>query len=637
MADPPPYRAPIPPAPAAAGSPIRGLFVLNDASRRWPYALRATVCMGAPVLVGSAAGDVTAGLMATIGAFTALYGSGRPYLNRAVQLALIAVSFALSVALGVWASAESGWLAVLVVGVIAMAAVLVCNALAVGPPGAYMLVLACAAGTGMAAVHLNPVPTGLLVLAGGAFAWLVHMSGALFAPRGPEKSAVVTAADAVGRFIAALGTPGQDAARHWAAVAMHESWAALVSEQPVNPQPDSTLSRLRFLNRQLHLLLAETMVAADASSPLEQGIERARAIGEQAKHPSTVGRLASHEELPLGRPGPFELLRQALTPGSTHLPVIVRVGIATVVAGGIAAALGVEHAYWAMAAAVLMLHQGFDWVRTVQRGLERMLGTFVGLFLSGAVLATHPQGILLALTIMALQFIIQMSVLRNYALSVIFITPIALTIASGGRKTADVSELVLARGVDTAIGCGVALLVYVVTARRGPATRMPEVITRTVSAALDTAQHLARGAVTTPEALLARRTLQLRAIELLQHYDTSVGASPSQRVAAERSWPAVVATQRLAYRMLSACWGLERVGGGGAAQEVAQSLLGTVGELELRTALDQLTDAIRRARTPEPLGELPAFIATEVTNLRDSLVGDPDGATPPTAPRPPQG
>ena len=74
----------------------------------------------------------------------------------------------MSVALGNWA-AEVPWAGVLTVSAIAVAAVLLCNALLVGPPGAYMFVLACAAGIGAAHEHVAPWRIGLLVLAGGAF------------------------------------------------------------------------------------------------------------------------------------------------------------------------------------------------------------------------------------------------------------------------------------------------------------------------------------------------------------------------------------------------------------------------------------------------------------------------------------
>jgi hypothetical protein len=44
--------------------------------------------MGVPVAVGCTVGDAPAGLLATLGAFTSLYGTDRPYLNRSILLAL---------------------------------------------------------------------------------------------------------------------------------------------------------------------------------------------------------------------------------------------------------------------------------------------------------------------------------------------------------------------------------------------------------------------------------------------------------------------------------------------------------------------------------------------------------------------
>ena len=52
--------------------------------RGW-FALRAAACMGVPVLAGWLAGETGAGLMAATGGFTAVYGSGRPYLRFATN------------------------------------------------------------------------------------------------------------------------------------------------------------------------------------------------------------------------------------------------------------------------------------------------------------------------------------------------------------------------------------------------------------------------------------------------------------------------------------------------------------------------------------------------------------------------
>jgi hypothetical protein len=82
-----------------------------------------------------------------------------------MMLSVIAVMLSVAVALGDWA-AQIPWLSVLTVSVIALVAVWLCRALEVGPPGAYIFVVACAAGIGASAAHLTRLRIGLLVLAG---------------------------------------------------------------------------------------------------------------------------------------------------------------------------------------------------------------------------------------------------------------------------------------------------------------------------------------------------------------------------------------------------------------------------------------------------------------------------------------
>jgi hypothetical protein len=188
-----PSALPTPPPPPSFR--LTALFKLRPAGRRWPFAARAAVCMGVPVLVGWGADDITAGLMATIGAFTALYGGGRPYVNRAGHLAAIALAFTVAVTLGVWV-AEMPSLVVPTVVIIAMSATFLCNALGVEPPGAYMFALACAIGTAMPIGHLTLLQIGLLIFAGGALSWFAHMTGVIIWPRGPERAAVGAAAQA---------------------------------------------------------------------------------------------------------------------------------------------------------------------------------------------------------------------------------------------------------------------------------------------------------------------------------------------------------------------------------------------------------------------------------------------------------
>jgi uncharacterized membrane protein YccC len=261
------------------------------------------------------------------------------------------------------------------------------------------------------------------------------------------------------------------------------------------------------------------------------------------------------------------LLRHALMPRSGAPAVVARAGVAVMLAGFCAMALGVDRAYWAMAAAVLVLHQGLDRARTVQRAVARTVGTVGGLLLAGLVLTVHPTGLWLALLIAVLQFTIEMLVLTNYALAVVFITAIALTISSGGQPVHDVAGVVLARGVDTLIGCAVATAVYLATASDRRARRLRARVASTLDAITATAPYLNPAEVASTQARVARRDLQLRAIGMLTAYEEAVAGSDAQKQTAEGLWPTVAATEQLVYRTLAACWALQH--GDEQAQAVA--------------------------------------------------------------------
>lgn len=528
--------------PSPERNPLRRLLILQPGPPRLGVALRAAFCMVVPVVVGWASGDVGAGLIATLGAFTALYGANRPYLYRAGYLAAIAVCFAVFVTFGDWA-ARLPWTGVLAICAVAVLATFVCNALSVGPPGAYMFTLACAAGTGLETAHLSPWYVGLLVLCGGAFAWIVHMAGAVAGFRRPERRSIAAARRAVDGYVAAVDGDAELPARHRAAQALHECWQMLVNFQPPRAVPPPRLRALRGEALRLHLRFADAMN---------------RGPGVSAP--------ADPEDVPLGRPRTVDLLRRSATLRSPVGRTAIRVGAAAAVAGFVAMWFGVDHAYWAVAAAVLMLHQGFDWVRTVSRGVERVVGTFVGLGLAGLVLVANPHGLVLAALLGALQFGVEMLVVRSYALAAVLITPLALTIAFGGRPIDDVPALLVARGVDTLIGCLAALLVYAVASRGHDVARLADTIAATLDDVGTTAPFVAEATTGSAAALAARRDLQLSLLAMVAAYDNGVGGSARERDAAERLWPTVMAAENLGYRVLGACWAVEH--GAGAPPEL---------------------------------------------------------------------
>ncbi|AXK72726.1 FUSC family protein [Lysobacter sp. TY2-98] len=261
-----------------------------------------------------------------------------------------------------------------------------------------------------------------------------------------------------------------------------------------------------------------------------------------------------------------------------------------------------------------MLHVGFDWTRTLQRALQRSLGTWIGLLLAAAILKLHPDGLVLALVAMALQFAIEMLVVRNYAIACIFITASALTIASGGHPDVHGSYLI-ARGVDTAIGCLGALVVYALIPPKPTAERLPTLVANVLDAAASVLEHVEAGDVTGRNARQARARLQRSTFALAQAYEEGLNGSTGRRRVAEQAWPVVAAAERLAYRVLAIAWSRESAGPSGpplAAAAIAQS----------RQAFAALADEVRARRVADAVAQ-PAVLRVEFDALKQALATMP--------------
>ena len=589
-------------------------FILRPLPRRWPWAARAALCMGVPLACGLAIGDLRAGVIASLGAFTSLYGGDRPYHNRAILLAIVALAFSLLVCFGVCAR-PSVLASVALPVVVAVSSTFLCNALNIGPPGAYMFVLACAVGSALPTEPFTVWQIGLLVLSGGAFSWCVQMAGMLFRPRGPESDALNAAAAATAQFVQSIGTQREDYTRHAAALSLYDAWTKLVALQPKSSSQSPALNRLRASNRELHRLFVRYITAVHPGGAADSIDGRPASLVAEAGAQDPANAVF---EAPLGHYGIRESICESMTWSSIAALAAVRVGLAATFTGVISVAMGLERAYWMVAASVLVLHQGLDWTRTFQRSVERVVGTFVGLGFAGVLLSLHFGGAYLVAVLTVLQFVIEMVVVRSYALAVVFITAMALVIASGGYAVRDLGHLLWVRGLDTVLGCLIGLGVHVFTAPRSLAVPIPRQILRTLAAAEAVLPFLKTCDLTSASARRTRRDLQHRAIALFQAFELGVGASATGRQYAEHLWPSVVATQRLAYRILGACWSLEDAGHEEAIAKAAALFPGSSFDQTQRLLAD-LREAVQGAKKPEISSELPPFLQCDLKSLAESL------------------
>jgi hypothetical protein len=514
-------------------------------------------------------GDVSLGFLATMGAFTSLYANDRPYFNRAIVLATIAISLTIAVCIGL-STQNLSWTAVLAVVLVSAVGTFVCNSLRVGPPGAYMLTLACAAGTAIPTHGLKVWQVGLLVLSGGIISLLTHLSGALFRPRGPETRAVSQAASAVANFAATRS----DADRRTAAASLHNAWTMLVTLQPRGGADNATLVQLRTDNRRQHQIFAETIQEADdANGEAQTGSTNRDAFAE------TRFLEATSKPLPIGAFDARTMLRRNFQLHSPILWTTTRVALAVLFAGAAGSFLSLNHAYWMMAAAVLVLHQGSGWGSARRRGIERSAGTIIGLALAAAIFSAAPRALELLLMMAVLQFVIEMLVVWRYAIATIFITAMALTIASGGHPVIDPGGLLLARGIDTVLGCMVGLLVQYAGPHLSLEVSVRKRIEATLRAARRVISMIVAGGVTSANALEARQDLQVSIFALDEAYEARLVSTKRDSPSTPLLWPMVMASERLGYQLLAACWMVEerrpRFGTGGhlSSQQEATRLI----------------------------------------------------------------
>ncbi|MGW2375486.1 FUSC family protein [Kitasatospora sp. NPDC001683] len=558
-------------------------------------ALSAVVTLGVLDLTLLALGRLDLALYTSAGGLGALYGHGLPYRARARTLAGVLLGTVLSTAAALTAAALTRDPVVLVVVAAVLAALhrLCCDAARIGPPGSLIITFTTAT-CAFVPQHPADLPPHLaLTVLGAALAWLVGMAPALLRPYGPERIATARALEAAARLVrTAPGTPDAaartalvgavDAARQSLVLSSPARWRALgdaperlllraesALAAPVDPADDAGAAAD-----------AGAVAGADAAGAADAAAERYSAWARELRRgrplplldltEAEAAELSTHR--PDSRPAPRRTMRQALRPGSTLLPIGLRVAVGCAAAGWLSLAFGVGRPYWAVvtAASVFQANSTLSW----QRALQRVLGNLIGLVLFTAVLPVAHSGsvALIALGLLC-QFGAEATIARSYWLATVFVTPMALLMTEfAGPQPA--RTLAADRWLDTCVGALTGLAACLLVTNRRTAARLSralagaETATRearaaiaaveTVGAVATSGASAAVGVVrpTDSEAVAARTGLASALLELREAADTATGewrrpALPHQRAAD---------TEQHAHQLLAAL--LERRGAG---------------------------------------------------------------------------
>lgn len=132
--------------------------------------------------------------------------------------------------------------------------------------------------------------------------------------------------------------------------------------------------------------------------------------------------------------------------------LLLRVAIVAVLGVVLGSLVDPGRSYWVVGAAIAVIGVAAARRAAFQRGLHRMLGTVVGAGAYALLALLHPSGLWLALLLGALQFTIELVVIRSYALALIFITPLVLLLTGAATGEIGSMDVALERIVDTLVG-----------------------------------------------------------------------------------------------------------------------------------------------------------------------------------------
>ncbi|HWV23902.1 MAG TPA: FUSC family protein, partial [Thermomicrobiales bacterium] len=138
--------------------------------------------------------------------------------------------------------------------------------------------------------------------------------------------------------------------------------------------------------------------------------------------------------------------------------IMSRVVLAVTLSSLISIPLGMSHAYWVIMTAGVLLQTGHTLDVPTIRAIQRVVGTLLGGVIFSLLSRLHPSGFEIVVIVALGQCLTEVVIVRNYGLGLLFITPLALTIATANR-TAHPLAVSEDRILDTLLGAAIALTV----------------------------------------------------------------------------------------------------------------------------------------------------------------------------------
>lgn len=510
---------------------------IAPAPGRWRFALEATFLTAVALVTVSLVVSPSLSIIGLTGAFLAVTARSRPLRARAAILAVMYAGYLISVTLGALTGSRP-WLLTIALTLISVVAVLGYNALVGDQPGPMFLIIGAAIAAYLPTVHI-PVATVIQINALGAGSACVAALLLQSLRRDTTVQDVIDGAEqAVTAYTDTAPGEGEAAERGRLRDAAYASIfrASTVLEAAVGSTPHSNRwVQAHHRLRRLHVdLVRRISLARLGGAPVAVGAM------EQSRY--------------LGLPSPAYLLRWGLSQRSLPWLAARRLAAAVILSCAVSYGLRIGHPYWAVLTTALIITVGADRLSLTHRALRRLAGTLAGVLVFFGLHALHPGGIWLLVAVLLLVFVMQMVVVRNYALGAIFITPMALLISSAGEPYEPVLHIAGLRILQTAIGAACSLLVIWVSSRGTPVLLVRRQYRRALRALEHLLVLLADGQHASDQGFSARRDL---AFEQLQCASILAIAQVDLPLTLGRWDELEAALNEVSYTVLAACWTID--------------------------------------------------------------------------------
>ncbi|MFC7087892.1 FUSC family protein [Mammaliicoccus vitulinus] len=172
------------------------------------------------------------------------------------------------------------------------------------------------------------------------------------------------------------------------------------------------------------------------------------------------------------------IIKENLSKDSLVLMSSMQYGIILFASVIIAFGMGFERAYWIpMSCCSVLL--GSSSLSTIQRALQRTVGTIIGMLVAVLILVFEPNTWTIVILMAILMGTAELLIAFNYTIAVMFITPNVLLMSAAITKHFD-TYLVVPRITDVIIGSAIGLIGVLIVGRNQASKKLPKTINNTL-------------------------------------------------------------------------------------------------------------------------------------------------------------